>query len=329
MGSAGSVAIASLALAFAACGEDSNGTRRATTNPDAAAERPSLCSGCAERVTDPADPSVHLHHVHLNSAARQRSTHFYQEHLSAEPVRLNDVTDALLAAPILLLTDERDVAPVSALPTTLQHVGWGSSDVQAWYDRAHEAGVAADTRGFTLFMTAGTPVIGEPGSGQAAALGEVPACFPLPDALSYIYVLGPDQERIEVWSGVDQRVNHVHFTSSDLEATATWFQQFLGTPPLFSPVIHAFYLDDVLFFFEKVGAPEDYGLTDDRVLGHIAFSVTDLAAWRQRAGDRGVEIVAEPAAVHGFQSFFVRGPDGLLVEIVQAAPLPGLCPGGR
>jgi catechol 2,3-dioxygenase-like lactoylglutathione lyase family enzyme len=324
----GSLAVASLALVLAGCGEDSKGTERPTPRPDAATERPSLCSGCAEEVTDPADMSVHLHHVHLNSAARQRSMRFYQEHLSAEPVRLNDVTDALLAAPILLLTDERDVAPVSELPTTLQHVGWGSADVQAWYDRAHEAGVAADTRGFTFFMTADAPVIGGPGSGQAAALGEVPACFPLPDALSYIYVLGPDQERVEVWSGVDQRVNHVHFTSSDLEATATWFQQFLGTPPLLLQTIHAFYLDDVLFFFEKVGEPEDYGKTDDHVLGHIAFSVTDLSAWRERASDRGVEIVAEPAAAHGFQSFFVRGPDGLLVEMVQAAPLPGLCPGG-
>jgi hypothetical protein len=54
--------------------------------------------------------------------------------------------------------------------------------------------------------------------------------------------------------------------------------------------------------------------------------VTDLGAWRKRATDHKVEIVAEPAAADGFKSFFVRGPDGLLIKLVQATKLAELCP---
>jgi hypothetical protein len=48
-----------------------------------------------------------------------------------------------------------------------------------------------------------------------------------------------------------------------------------------------------------------------------------VAAARHGPGDRGRVTTAE---VHGFKSFFVRGPDGMLIELVQAAPLADLCP---
>jgi catechol 2,3-dioxygenase-like lactoylglutathione lyase family enzyme len=47
---------------------------------------------------------------------------------------------------------------------------------------------------------------------------------------------------------------------------------------------------------------------------------------RTRVSEQNIEIVAEPAAAHGFRSFFVRGPDGLLIELVEAAKNPELCP---
>jgi catechol 2,3-dioxygenase-like lactoylglutathione lyase family enzyme len=138
---------------------------------------------------------------------------------------------------------------------------------------------------------------------------------------------GPDDERVEIWTGADQRVNHVHFTTADLAKTASWYQSFLGLPKEPSnSLAYRFFLDDILFFFEVDGTAADYQPTDDHVLGHIAFSVTNLSAWLSRAREQSIEIVAEPADASGFKSFFVRGPDGMLIEIVQAAPLPELCP---
>lgn len=286
----------------------------------------SLCSGCPEDETDPMDATIHLHHIHMNVRDREASTRFYQKFLSAERVELNDVADALYAAPTMLLLDESEEAPDASLPTALQHVGWGSADVGAWYDMAGAEGVVVDTRGHTLFGTPPTPTIGEPGTGGDFLTG-APSCFPRQDAFSFVYVMGPDDERIEVWSGADQRVNHVHFTTPDVIATGNWYRRFLGVgdEPT-STIAHTLYLDDVNVFFEAIGTPADYQPTDDHVLGHIAFSVTDLEAWMQRATDQSIEIVKPPAETHGFTSFFVRGPDGMLIELVQASPHGALCP---
>jgi catechol 2,3-dioxygenase-like lactoylglutathione lyase family enzyme len=286
-----------------------------------------LCSGCDSEQRDATDMSIHLHHVHLNVRSRAASFAFYEKFFKAERVLLNGTTEALHVAPTLLLLDEQATAPDGNLPSALQHMGWGSEDTAAWYAQAASEGVQPDTRGFTLFGTSETPTVSEPGSGALLSLlGEPPACFPAPDAFAFMYVFGPDQERIEVWSGVDGRVNHLHFTTPDLAATSAWYQTLLGLPsmtPLFS---YQFYLDDILFFYEPIGVAADYAPTDTHTLGHLAFAVSDLNAWRTRVAQQGVEIVAEPAAAHGFQSFFVRGPDGLLLELVQAAKNSELCP---
>jgi catechol 2,3-dioxygenase-like lactoylglutathione lyase family enzyme len=273
------------------------------------------------------DMTVHFHHVHMNVRNRDTSAAFYQKHLHAERIRLNDTTDAIHAAPALLLMDESP-APLSTLPTGLQHVGWGSKDIAAWYDAAHKEGVEPDTRGNTLFNTNDTPTIGGPGSyALMTAFGPpAPACVPTPDAFSYIYVLGPDGERIEVWSGADMRLNHVHFTTADLSGLASWYRMFLGITTNAGLTYFQFYLDDINLFFETIGQASDYKPTDDFVLGHVAFSVADLDAWHMRAQAQKVEIVSGPAEVNGFKSFFVRGPDAVLVELVQAAPLKELCP---
>lgn len=295
-----------------------------------AATTPAICSGCAGEPTNPMDMTIHLHHVHLRVADRSRSGSFYEGHLGAQRVTLNATDDAWHAPPILLLLDETPIAPASSLPAALQHIGWGSADPAAWYEAAHAAGVAPDTRGNTLFNTNETPTIGEPGSGASTfeLLGaQPPACFPIPDAFSYIYVLGPDGERVEVWSGADLRVNHLHFTTPDLAATLAWYQRFLNLPAAAGGLLYsALFLDDILLFFEPIGQAADYGPSEEHVLSHVAFSVTDLEAWRARASEQAVEIVTPPAPSYGFDSFFVRGPDGVLVELVQAAASAELCP---
>jgi len=304
----------------------------AASTPDAATT-PSLCSGCPQQATDLMDMTIHLHHVHLRAADRKRSGLFYEQNFAAERVTLNAAGEVWHAPPILLLIDESPIAPSSSLPTALQHIGWGAADPAAWYEAAHARGVAPDTRGHTLFNTNETPTVGQSGSGASTftLLGvEPPACFPIPDAFSYMYVLGPDGERIEVWSGADLRVNHLHFTTPDLTATMRWYQRFLKLPAdTGSLLFSAFFIDDVLFFFEPIGQAADYGPSEDHVLSHVAFSVTDLDAWLARARDQGLQIVAPPASTYGFKSFFVRGPDGVLIELVQAAPSGELCPSAR
>jgi len=213
-------------------------------------------------------------------------------------------------------------AASSALPTALQHVGWGASDPFEWYRDAHENGVEPDTRGHTLFQTDDEPTAAGTGQMFEQLIGTDPqGCFSVQDEIAYMYVLGPDEERIELWSGQDGHVNHLHFTTTDVAGTLDWYRQFLDTDTRMG----AFFLDGLLFFFEADGEASSYEPTESHVLGHLAFSVTDLSAWRERVDSLSIDVVAEPAEVHGFESFFVRGPDNVLIELVPAAPLPMLC----
>jgi catechol 2,3-dioxygenase-like lactoylglutathione lyase family enzyme len=62
----------------------------------------------------------------------------------------------------------------------------------------------------------------------------------------------------------------------------------------------------------------------DHAIDHIAFSYRDIEPVFGRMKKAGVTI-AEPIAEReefGIKSFFVLGPDGLLIEIVEAKPVP-------
>ena len=64
--------------------------------------------------------------------------------------------------------------------------------------------------------------------------------------------------------------------------------------------------------------------TKGRVVDHIAFSFRHIEPILARMKQAGLEI-ADPIAVRpefGFKSFFVLGPDRVLVEIVEAKPIP-------
>ena len=66
-----------------------------------------------------------------------------------------------------------------------------------------------------------------------------------------------------------------------------------------------------------------FGPTDGTAIDHIAFSYAELDPAFERmsaAGEvvRGIEEQDE----YGLRSFFVRTPDGVLVEIVEEHPIP-------
>jgi catechol 2,3-dioxygenase-like lactoylglutathione lyase family enzyme len=65
-------------------------------------------------------------------------------------------------------------------------------------------------------------------------------------------------------------------------------------------------------------------VTDNTHLDHIAFSFRDLNAAHRRIRKLGVGTV-KPMSLdkeYGFRHFFVRAPNGILVELVEARPWP-------
>jgi catechol 2,3-dioxygenase-like lactoylglutathione lyase family enzyme len=288
------------------------GTHDASPNSGADANAGMLrnvCSGCAKETLDRTDKSVRFHHVHLNVTDPAASRAFYTKFFAAESVRLNDKADALWLAPMLFLLNKVAVAPNDTLEMGLDHVGRGSDDPAQWFDEVSKQGVMGDPRqGFQS-----TP----------AQLG----------SFTFVYVRGPDAERMEVYSSGTVVVpghvasakdfQHAHFVTADVDSTVAWYSALLELPANPSTGLgRDIAVDRVALFFAGFPLPNAFAPTDDRPLGHIALSVSDLAMMRARAEALGIEIVAEPSVANeGFRSFFVRAPDRVLLEFVEAGPI--------
>ena len=81
--------------------------------------------------------------------------------------------------------------------------------------------------------------------------------------------------------------------------------------------------DEPVFWW--TGEPiKEFEKTDGHVINHFAFSYPDIEPVFKRMKADGVEIVKEIAWNEKLKmkSFFIRGPDKVLIEIVEADPLP-------
>ena len=273
---------------------------------------------------------AHFHHVHINAVDPAKSIAFYQKYFNASPVKFRGVADAALVDKSFILFNKVDEAADASLDTAIYHIGWGGVDGIREYEWRKEKGLT--------FETPGTPLIGQ----------------------HYFYAYGPDKELIEVWTAFQHfRFSHVHMFADDVNVTAKWYRDHLGlegaprdvpkparapedfdfdpsNPAIFQYMwMNAVKTGDVeINIFEKPHAEnnvwwaydpvETLAQTDGRVVDHIAFSYRDIDPVFERMKAAGVEIVKPIAHDEAFdiRSFYVRGPDGLLIEIVEARPIP-------
>ena len=118
----------------------------------------------------------------------------------------------------------------------------------------------------------------------------------------------------------------------DLKRTASFYRDLFGLKALVdSPRLIAFEIAhrSVLLVFQAGATEQDVVDPAGTIPGHdgrgrlhVAFSIgaADLAAWRQRFAERGVDIVGEYRWPRGGVSLYARDPDGALVELAT----PGL-----
>ena len=293
----------------------SNPTDAAPALAEAGSDAVAVCSGCPSDVRPASDMVLRVHHVHLNVKDAPTTIAFYEKFFAARKVRLNGKADALWADPLLLLLQEGDFDFSDTLQYGFEHIGMGVKDPTAWFEMAAMEGIMADPRNGAPESPVSFPIT--PGS--------VPFFDPGVDTFSYIYVRGPNSERVETWSGL-ARFRHTHFMTPDIDTTVAWYQQLLGVKPMLAMAdpgsvlsTNGFSLDDVQLNFLSPATPEDYVKADDQPVGHIAFSVPDLDAMFEHAKSIGATIVSEPADTPlGFRSFFVRAPQEVLLEFVAA-----------
>ncbi len=208
------------------------------------------------------------------------------------------------------------------LDTGIWHIGWGGVDVAHEYEWL-----------------------------KKQKLDIVTPLSPLPGPDNYyFYARGPGHELIEINTMGHYRFAHVHFFATDVNATCRWYVKHLGLKPrlperrkpagdmstLAKIWINVIQCDNVtMIFFGKpdVEPPPPWWPepplktlqpTKGRPIDHIAFSyrhIEPVLAAMQSSGVKIVEPIKEDPKYH-FKSFYVEGPDRVLIEIVEEKPIP-------
>ncbi|MBX7167284.1 MAG: VOC family protein [Pirellulales bacterium] len=282
----------------------------------------------AARAEDPMP--ARFHHVRLNVTNPKRSVQFYRRVFGAVPVQFNDAVEALFTERSFILFNQVAEPPEAALNTGIWHIGWGGVDVKNEYEwwKNHDVDIH-------------TPLSPLPGPNNY-----------------YMYISGPDKELIEINTMGHHRFAHVHFFADDVNAACAWYAKHLGLKPRAPQVpkppapteprkpgdpkalsdiwINTIQCDNVLmiFFGKPDWDPAPYWWPDPplkeiqptrgRPIDHLAFSYRQIEPVFERMQREGATIV-EPIAVrepHKLKSFFVQGPDQVLIEVVESKPIP-------
>lgn len=277
---------------------------------------PWVLSGSWGRADEPIEPP-HFHHVHLNVTNPAKTIEFYERVFGAVKVQYRGGPDALFTERSFILLNKVASPPPSKVETGIWHIGWGGVDIPNEYAWWKSHGVE--------FLI--EPVM----RGNALET----------------HLVGPDREQIELRGMGHHRFAHVHLFATDVNATADWYAEHFGISMNRTPAAKPapapearwgrfFAVDNV--GFAVYGKPDwnplpnfwreapltDLKPTDGHPIDHFAFSYRDIAPVFERLKKEGVEIVRpiEAEKNYGLKSFFIRGPDGVLVEIVEEKPIP-------
>ena len=265
--------------------------------------------------TPPATQRVHFHHVHLNVTDPKATIAFYEKFFGASEVSYRGVSDGLFTEKSFILLSQVATPAPTNLGTSLWHIGWSGVDGPTEFAWRTKEGIGTQT--------------------PATPFGDN----------YYMYFWGPNREVIEVWTAnKNHRFEHVHLLASDLGATLSWFREHLGLSQLLPApesvtgvATNYIRIDNVsisVMELPKSGRPrpswwpaevgDSMQRTDGTAIDHVAFSYTDIKPVFQQMQHSGVSIVHPilTSAEYGLTSFFIRGPDGLLVEIVEEPSIP-------
>jgi predicted enzyme related to lactoylglutathione lyase len=258
-----------------------------------------------------APSEFHFHHVHLNSVDPAKAADFY--------TRIFDVTrktsiagiDAIQSENMYLLFNRVAKPPATAPDSAVWHFGWGSTDLEADYQKHLAAGVA--------FQTPITRL----GSGTLFA-----------------YMKAPDGALVEINTSRTRAFIHVHLYSDAPLCAADWYRKHLGAVsrsqaqrtgpcevPFAAPseplgvirspatTVRIGEISLIIYPRQRLGPLVS---TRGHVVDHIAVSCPDVAAALNRLKESGVKVLED---VHRFgngntQAVMIEGPDSIAIELV-------------
>jgi len=256
---------------------------------------------------------ANFHHIHLNVRDRDSTISYYKKYFGATQVKYRDQVDALFTEKSFLLMNIVDNKPSTHLGSSLWHIGWSGVDGQSEFDWRVKEGIEIHT-----------PIT--------------------PHGDNYwMYFLGPEKEVIEIYTGnKNHRFEHIHLLSTDVDKTIDWFESNLGLIPVYEKakqwqnnklrwkwnLLTVNNINIIVFgkpVEEELWWPkEKIKPTDGSAIDHISFSYENIEPVMNKMRSAGLDIVQDIKIdpIYGIKSFFVRGLDNLLVEIVEEKPIP-------
>jgi len=267
--------------------------------------------GCAPRMVS-GGPELHFHHVHFNTADVAADIEFFMKFFNGVPADFcqNEAsgmpTRAIRAERGYFLFNLVAKAPDPMLDSHLEHIGYLSADPGMELHRLMGLGVKLWAPGDNL---------------QCAEVANGTACF----NNGYFYAQAPNGARIEVAGGpgpAKSGFGHVHLRGE--------FPDFYGKvlgPALMAAMEgggttqHVDQVNITNLYLERV-VPANPVDSKDKPISHVAYSTTDLMGNLERIKGEGIELAEEPSfkPEYGFNSFFVKSPQGVWVEIVEDSP---------
>jgi predicted enzyme related to lactoylglutathione lyase len=253
-----------------------------------------------------------FHHVHLNSLDPSKALDFYTKTFDVAKKTTVAGMDAIQSENIYLLFNKVKKAPASAPDSAIWHFGWGSTNMEADYQKHVAAGVA--------FQTPITRL----GSGTLFA-----------------YMRAPDGALVEINTSQTRAFIHVHLYSDAPLCAADWYVKNLGAVsrssaqrtgpcevPFAAPseplgVIRSpattVRIGEISLIIYPRQRPGPLVSTRGHAVDHIAVSYTDVAAALERLRKSGVKVLE---GVHPFgnghaRAAMIEGPDSVAIELVE------------
>lgn len=259
-----------------------------------------------------APTQAQFHHVHLNSAGPSTAVDFYTRTFDVTKKTNVGGMDAVHSENMYLLFTRFAKPPTTPRDTAIWHFGWGSTDMEADYQKHLASGVA--------FQTPITKL----GSGTLFA-----------------YMKAPDGALVEINTSQTRAFIHVHLYSDAPLCAAEWYQKHLGavsrasaqrTGPcevpfaapseplgvIRSPATTVRIGEINLIIYPRQRAAP-LASTRGHVVDHIAVSYPDVAAALERLRKSGVKVIEElhPFGNSNARAAMIEGPDSIEIELVE------------
>ncbi len=233
-----------------------------------------------------AEPRSIFHHVHLTASDPKEAINWYLDNFGGKVTKIGPF-DAVLSNGVLFVffKGTREGFPGS-VGSSVDHVGFSYADIDAKLKDLEKAGV------------------------------EIVSGVEEEGPIRYAFVKDPWGTLIElVEDPTITGFHHIHLATPTPKETLQWYADaFGGEVTRFQGLIPAIRYGNVWVLAKKVA--EVRAPTKGRSIDHVSWGFADLDGAAKELKAKGVEFVSGPLSFGGGKIAFVKGPDGVRIELV-------------